>query len=248
MTDQQLFSENYFDSGNKIMGQYASYEAARFYPAFEAMTEYIMRTIKLNRVLDIGCAKGYLVDVFREKGIEAFGVDISKYAIDQSPIKIRSFVGTCDLNNEVLPYPDNYFDCIICMGTLEYIALQQHALKEISRVLMKGGILLMTTLDSVPEGDEMRKYARSKNTWIELFEKLGFRSDSALATAVFSKYVKMIAEFEINRTLYHSNSENFKKKVARVLLSLGAKPLMKEYSLYQQKKSGYLMLAFQKMV
>lgn len=248
MTDQQLFSENYFDSGNKTMGKYASYEAARFYPAFEAMADYIRRTIKPNRVLDIGCAKGYLVDVLREKGIEAFGVDISQYAIDQSPLHIQPYVETCDLNTEILPYPDNHFDCIICMGTLEYIAMQQHALKEISRVLAKGGILLMTTLDSVPEGDEMRKFARSKKTWIESFNRLGFRSNSGLATAVFSKYVKMIAEFEIKKALYHSNSENLKKKVARVLLSLGAKPLMKEYSFYQQKKSGYLMLSFQKIL
>lgn len=247
MTEQESFSQNYFDSGNKKMGQYASYEAARFYPAFEAMADYIKRALNPIKVLDIGCAKGYLVDVFREKGIEAFGVDISQYAIDQSPINVLPFVGTCDLNTEALPFPDNHFDCIICMGTLEYISMQQHALIEINRVLAKDGFLLMTTLDSVPEGDEMRKHAKSKNTWMETFKRLGFRSNSALATAVFSKYVKMIAEFEIKKALYQSNKESFKKKVARVLYSLGAKPLMKEYSFYQQKKTGYLMLAFQKM-
>lgn len=246
MNDQQSFSENYYDSGTKTMGQYASYEAARFYPAFKAMSDYIIRTIKPKRVLDLGCAKGFLVDVLREKGIEAYGVDISKYAIEQGPTNIQPFLQTCDLNTEDLPYPDDFFDCIICMGTLEYIANQQHALEQISRKLAKGGIFLMTTLDYVPEGDELRKYARSKNIWIETFEDLDFRSNLALAEAVFSKYVKMIAEYELKKALFHSESYNIKKQLARIFYRLGAKPLMKQYSFSQQKKNGYLMLSFQK--
>jgi len=228
------------------MGQYASYEAARFYPAFNAMGDFIKETIKPKRVLDLGCAKGYLVDVLREKGIEAFGVDISKYAIEQGPDKIRPYLEVCDLNTENLPYPDNYFDCIICMGTLEYIANQQHALEQITRTLAKGGILLMTTLDYVPDGDELRKYAKSKNKWIETFKALDFESDLALGEAIFANYVKMIAEFEIKKALFHSDNDNMKKKIARLMYGLGAKPLMKQYSFYQQKKSGYLMLAFRK--
>lgn len=246
MSNQKSFSENYFDSGKKTMGQYASYEAARFYPAFNAMGEFIKKRIAPERVLDLGCAKGYLVDVLRDKGIEAFGVDISNYAIEQGPAKIRAYLETCDLNTEDLPYPDNYFNCIICIGTLEYISNQQHALAEITRALAKDGILLMTTLDYVPEGDELRKYARSKNRWIETFKALSFESDLALGEAVFANYVKMIAEFEIRKALFYSDNDSMKKKIARLLYRLGAKSLMKQYSFYQQRKSGYLMLAFRK--
>ncbi len=248
MNKQQLFSEDYFDSGKASMGQYASYEAARFYPAFNKMTEFIKRRIAPKRVLDLGCAKGYLVDTLRKNGIEAYGVDISKYAIEQGPEQVRSYLMTCDLNFENLAYPDNYFDCIICMGTLEYIANQQNALEQISRTLTKDGILLMTTLDYIPEGDELRKYAKSKDSWIETFKELGFKTDIDLAEDVFKNYVKMIAEFEIKKALFHSNKDSFKKKVARLLYGLGAKPIMKEYSFYQQKKSGYLMLSFRKRI
>ena len=34
-----------------------------------------------DKVLDIGCAKGYLIKEFLDKKIDAYGLDISKYAL-----------------------------------------------------------------------------------------------------------------------------------------------------------------------
>ena len=34
-------------------------------------------------VLDAGCAMGYLVEALRDRGVEAYGIDISEYALSQ---------------------------------------------------------------------------------------------------------------------------------------------------------------------
>ena len=39
-----------------------------------------------KKVLELGCAKGYLVEYLRNLGIDAYGIDISQYAIDNTPI------------------------------------------------------------------------------------------------------------------------------------------------------------------
>ena len=47
---------------------------------------------KNDKVLDVGCAKGYLVYDFHQAGIDAYGVDISKYALSKCPKKISNKV------------------------------------------------------------------------------------------------------------------------------------------------------------
>ncbi len=36
-----------------------------------------------KKVLDVGCAKGFLVEAVRPRGVEAFGNDISEYAMGE---------------------------------------------------------------------------------------------------------------------------------------------------------------------
>jgi len=48
------------------------------------------------RVLDYGCAKGYLVKALRLLGRDAYGVDISKYAIEHVDVDIRPYCALID--------------------------------------------------------------------------------------------------------------------------------------------------------
>ena len=48
---------------------------------FDRISENIIKTLQPKSVLDVGCAYGLLVETLRDRGIEAFGMDISEYAI-----------------------------------------------------------------------------------------------------------------------------------------------------------------------
>lgn len=240
------FSDKYFDSGAKVIGQYRSYEKDRFNLAFSSMCQAIKERINPRNILDIGCAKGYLVQEFNNNSMEGYGVDISEYAILSSPQEIRSSLKVCDLNNESLPYSDNFFDSIVCMGTLEYIQNQENALFEINRVLKNNGFFLMTTLSRVSQDDKLRVYAKSKNYWINRFEDLQYSYEPDLAEKIFSIYVKKINEFDFKDSLMNPRKKTFKEHIGRLLFSLGAKSIVLNHLYHKQIKAGYTMLAFRK--
>ena len=49
---------------------------------------------KGDKVLDIGCAKGFFVNDLVDKGIDAYGIDISSYAIKNCHPKIKNRLKT----------------------------------------------------------------------------------------------------------------------------------------------------------
>jgi len=91
-----------------------------------------------GRVLDIGCAFGYIVKRLRDKGIDAWGIDISHYALSQAPVDVKPYLKHGSADN--LPWPDNYFDMVVTFGTLEHLDSEMlpKAISEIKRVAKRG--------------------------------------------------------------------------------------------------------------
>jgi SAM-dependent methyltransferase len=89
-----------------------------------------------DRILDIGCGKGYLLYDFTQvlPGVEVYGIDISAYAIAHAKdeIKHRLQVG----NATKLPYPDRHFDFVLSITTLHNLHCYDldRALREMQRV------------------------------------------------------------------------------------------------------------------
>src|SRR5580765_4484094 len=88
------------------------------------------------RVLDVGCGKGFLVKnlMLECPGLEAFGLDISRYALLHCE---RETVGRLHLGTaESLPFPDASFDCVVSINTLHNLPREKVAiaLKEIQRL------------------------------------------------------------------------------------------------------------------
>ena len=55
---------------------------------FACYAQRIIREICPHSVLDVGCAKGFLVEALRDQGLEAFGIDISEYAVQSKDTMI----------------------------------------------------------------------------------------------------------------------------------------------------------------
>ena len=70
-----------------------------------------------DRILDFGCAKGYVVHGLRLLGYDAHGIDVSEYAISQSPREVNGYV------TKIEPFEKisiNY-DWVICKDILEHL-------------------------------------------------------------------------------------------------------------------------------
>jgi SAM-dependent methyltransferase len=103
----------------------------------------LWRNVRATRALDVGCATGYLVEVLRERGIDAEGCDLSPYAIDHAAPGAVGHVRVANLFAG-LPWADGAFDLVTALEILEHLPPDRvpDALAELARVC--GGYLYAT--------------------------------------------------------------------------------------------------------
>lgn len=121
----------------------------------------IARTGKSLRILDAGCGNGISVDLLVREGHDAWGIDSSSLRRWQwRGREHRPRLAVAD--GAKLPFPDSYFDVLICSGVLEHVGVEEsggdeyrvHALPHrdaarqsfltgLMRVLKPGGVLYL---------------------------------------------------------------------------------------------------------
>jgi SAM-dependent methyltransferase len=85
---------------------------------FGGIADQIVRQIGPRTVLDAGCAMGFLVESLRDRGVEAYGLDVSEYAIQRVRPDIRRY---CWVGSVTDALPQRY-DLIVCIEVLEHLA------------------------------------------------------------------------------------------------------------------------------
>lgn len=128
------------------LGNYYSKKALNYNTSKPRLSKILelAKSIDARTILDIGCATGYIGHKLKTKKNQVVGVDISKAAIKEAKkVLDKGFV--VDIENEKLPFKNDYFDLIICSEVIEHIFNIESFLKEIKRVLKKGGSLIITT-------------------------------------------------------------------------------------------------------
>lgn len=176
-----FYDKDYFESGNK--SGYKNYNKGFNYyrnrvrdyqRAFHLLTNF-----RPKRVLDIGCAFGYVVISLRSLGVEAYGVDISEYAINNSPLKVRPYLKIADMVN--LPFDDTYFDLVVSYDVLEHIHASNlpPVLKEIKRVSSKNLYFEIFSDNNINKifkiNDSSHVSVYKSFFWKNLFKKAGFK-------------------------------------------------------------------------
>lgn len=84
---------------------------------FDRLAQWIVDVIAPTTVLDAGCAYGFLVEKLRERGVEAFGIDISTYAIEQVHPTVQPY---CRVASITEPFGRRY-DLVVCQEVLEHL-------------------------------------------------------------------------------------------------------------------------------
>ena len=132
------FDKDFFDGDRRHGYGGFSYHPKFWQPVIPTFKEYWNLNNK-NSVLDVGCGKGFMLWDFMQciPGIKVRGIDISKYAIENSHDKVRNFLTVGNANN--LPFDDKSFDVVISINTIHNLDTEgcAKALKEISRVSKK---------------------------------------------------------------------------------------------------------------
>ena len=93
-----------------------------------------------GRLLELGCASGFLLDEAKDLGFEPFGVEISDQAKKAKAKGHNIYKGVL----EEFKFPDNYFDVVISVNTLEHTTDPLWTLKELRRILKRDGICIIS--------------------------------------------------------------------------------------------------------
>jgi len=117
-------------------------ENERMYFAVKQYLRQVATKDKPIRILEVGCGYGYLVYALRQLGYEAFGIDISKTAVDQA---LENF-GPWYINGDATaPLQVQPFDLIIATEVIEHITDPSIFIKGLSQHVLPGGVILITT-------------------------------------------------------------------------------------------------------
>lgn len=112
------------------------------YPHFLRLLNRIKKLRNENKILDIGCGQGFLLKEAEKMGLECYGIDISRIALQ----KAKEMVPDAKVirgDAENLPYPDNYFDFVVNLGSLEHFLNIDRALREMARICKPDGMTLI---------------------------------------------------------------------------------------------------------
>ena len=101
----------------------------------------IMDNLPRGKVLDSPAGSGALAKRLTEMGFELSCCDIDGgnfHLHDQYKLT------NADFNRDPLPYPDNYFDYVICANGLHRLYYPNHVLEEFNRVINNDGKMILS--------------------------------------------------------------------------------------------------------
>lgn len=136
-----------------------------------------------DKVLDVGCGKGFFVhDLVNSESIDAYGVDISSYALLKAMPEVAGRLHLQDMRK--LLFPDDAFDAVFCINTLHNLSKVEAfgALQELNRVA-RDKTKIFVQVDAYRTEEDLEtfeKWALTANLymkperWLEFFKQCGF--------------------------------------------------------------------------
>jgi SAM-dependent methyltransferase len=147
----EVFYQTYYNENDESKdGGYEDYffleKALRlsFRKKIKAINRYFANKSLKKRLLDIGCGPGFFLDE-ASKHFDVYGIDISKVAVDYAVNKLNLKVVNTKFRNGL--FKPNEFDVVTLWDTLEHMEDPQQALREISILVKRNGVLAITTGD-----------------------------------------------------------------------------------------------------
>jgi len=138
---------------------------------FQGIAEHIHKEIQPATVLDAGCAMGFLVESLRRRGVAAWGLDISEYAIQKVHADVKPY---CWVGSVSEPFPARY-DLIVSIEVLEHMPRDSAEKAVVNLCQHSNDILFSSTPFDYKEATHLN--VQPPEYWGELFGQQGFYRD-----------------------------------------------------------------------
>lgn len=213
--ESNMVVKNYFDT---LASQWSSKYSEKYH--FRHRLQILLSLIGKpqecsTEVLDFGCGSGVYLEVLSLLGYNMYGVDNSPSMINECIKRMASFercrVELIDRVDYHGDYLSRLFDCIICLGVLEYVDRPHYLLQRLTSLVCPGGniILSVPNQHSILRKLEMFIY-KHKVSFSQFGVLKAITSDESYLTYQRHQFTKReldqsmsILGFESCRTVWH---------------------------------------------
>lgn len=185
---KQPYDRDYFESG--VVTGVSGYMNYSWMPELTLrMVHYLIKQLPIRQdqtILDYGCAKGFIVKALRILDYQAYGVDISDYAIERVDGDVRDYCKLITGCDDPAIFDQSY-DWMIAKDVFEHIAEEDLRTLLVPATQKIGQIFAVIPLAAdnesgkyiVPEYDRDATHvvAKTAQWWRSLFEDSNWRVD-----------------------------------------------------------------------
>lgn len=145
---KEFYSKGYYE-GDPTRSAYVDYELDKplIVKNMKKFLSFLPQSTSRGKLLDVGCAFGYFVELALHRGYDAYGFDPSTFAAKKASLlvgKKRIQVGTI---NEI-GYPKASFDVITMFDVFEHLQDPLNDMKKLQSLLKPDGVILIATGDT----------------------------------------------------------------------------------------------------
>jgi ubiquinone/menaquinone biosynthesis C-methylase UbiE len=183
ITIAKQFGKDFFDGDRKC-----GYGGYKYDGRWKAVAQKMKDYYRLGEdcsILDIGCAKGFLLHDFKKlmPNCTVAGIDVSEYAIENAMPSVKPYLKVASA--ETLPYPDKSFDLVISINSIHNLSPEplKAALKEVERVSREHSYVTVDAWRNEEERENLYKWVLTAETmmhvddWRKLFDEVGYTGD-----------------------------------------------------------------------
>ena len=172
---KEIYNEEYYRQYDVGIGK-VNYLDSQYTKGFlENVADRIVSDLHPKTVLDAGCATGHLVAALRDRGVEAYGIDISEYAISVVREDVRPF---CAVGSLTQPLPANFpskYDLVVTIEVLEHLYAEDGETAVKNLCGYADAVLFSSTPDDFEDPTHFN--VQQREYWAKLFAQEGFLDD-----------------------------------------------------------------------
>jgi glycosyltransferase involved in cell wall biosynthesis len=166
-----FYDEDYYGASYDANGIPYSRDEEHWLTFFRTTASAIVSTLHPRSVLDVGCATGMLVEALRAQGVDARGIDVSRWAIDHVPAALAPYCTQGTVSQEI----EGTYDLITCIEVAEHLPAFSVADAVANLCRHTDAVLFSSTPDDFDEPTHLN--VESSGYWSEMFLRQGFLRD-----------------------------------------------------------------------
>ena len=169
----RLNDATYYRTGRSLDGDDAFGRHEPWLSFFDKVAERIVRRYEPRNAIDVGCAFGLLVEALCDRGVEAFGLDVSTHAISMARADMKDRLWVQSVHDPIPVFSGSErYDLAICIEVLEHLPPEQAETAIANICAISDRVLFSSTPDDFDDPTHFNVLPMSD--WLTLFAAYGF--------------------------------------------------------------------------